>query len=164
MSIDFLKNDFQTIINNSFFGICDDDDTIDKTPAYVDVENEDNWITKVTNSNPPIEIVFTAIDHGLIKNSREIDNPKRCDGMLQYGDVIIFVELKNKLKKPAQILQLENTIKLFCDNHDVNQFNKREAFLSNKKKTVFLSQDTKDKFKDENKGFRLYFSTEINIK
>jgi hypothetical protein len=162
MQIDFFNKECQKSTHKDKFGICDDVDLNAKTPAYLDFENTNDWLVKVVNSSSQ-EIVFTAIDHCILKYDRTIDNPSRCDAMLIYENSIIFVELKNKLKKPAQIAQLENTIRLFFENNIDRTFSKKEAYLSNKKKTVFLSQDTKEKFIQENNGFRLYFSTVITI-
>lgn len=159
MQIDFFDSNSQTTTNSKRFGICDDGD---KTPAYIDYTSEDKWISNIINDIPR-NLIFTAIDHGVIKNKKGVLSPKRCDGMLHYDDIIIFVELKNRNKNPAQISQLEKTIELFCFNHDINEFKTRKAYLSNKKKTVVLKQDTKEKFKEDNKGFRLYFSTDIHI-
>lgn len=162
MQIDFFNKECQKSTCEIKFGICDDNDLNAKTPAYLDFENIDNWLVEVLNKSSK-KIVFTAIDHCVLKYDKKIDNPSRCDAMLIYESSIIFVELKNKLKKPAQIAQLENTIRLFFENNNNIIFFKKEAYLSNKKKTVFLSQDTKDKFLQENSGFRLYFSTVIAI-
>jgi len=163
MQVDFFNKECQKITYKDKFGICDDLDLNAKTPAYLDFLNTDNWLVEIINSSPPREIIFTAIDHCILKYDKMIDNPSRCDAMLTYNNSIVFVELKNKFKKPAQIAQLENTIRLFFENNLNMIFSKKEAYLSNKKKTVFLSQDTKDKFMQENNGFRLYFSTVIVI-
>ena len=162
MQIDFFNKECQESTRNVKFGICDDIDLNAKTPAYLDFVNTNNWLVEVVNSYLQ-EIVFTAIDHCIFKYDRTIDNPSRCDAMLTYENSIIFVELKNKFKKPAQIAQLENTIRLFFENNIDRTFSRKEAYLSNRKKTVFLSQDTKEKFFQENRGFRLYFSTLITI-
>lgn len=97
MQINFYDSEYQVSTTQTLFGLCDDLDLVEKTPAYIDFENFENWICKVKNDTTN-EIVFTAIDHGLIKNSREIDNPERCDVMLNNHSTIIFVELKNREK------------------------------------------------------------------
>ena len=164
MLTDFFKKSCQTITNQQVFGLCDDEDLLDiKTPAYLDFENTDNWLAKVTNTSPPKNITFTAIDHCVFIYDKLIDNPKKCDVMLTFDDSIIFIELKNKFKNPAQIAQLENTIELFCKNNSINNYSKKQAYLANKKKTVFITQDRKEKFSEKNNGFRLFFSVHINL-
>lgn len=162
MKIDFLNNSFRNFTCEKVFGLCDDIDTIEKTPAYIDCINIENWICRVDNFKEK-KIFFTSIDHGLIKNRKDIDNPERCDLMLDYENVIIFVELKNKKKKTAKISQLENTIRLFNLNHDLSNYELRKAYLSNKKCTATLKHELKDSFPDNNFGFRIYFDNEINI-
>ena len=162
MQIDFFNEECQKNTCEIKFRICDDNDLNYKNPAYLDFINIANWLVEVVNKSSK-KIVFTAIDHCVLKYDKTIDNPSRCYAMLSYEDSIIFVELKNKLKKPAQIAQLENTIRSFFENNLYIIFSQKEAYLSNKKKTVFLSQDTKEKFMQENNGFRLFFSTIITI-
>ena len=163
MQINFYNPDFQTITKEEEFGLCDDFDLIVKSPAYIDFTNYENWICKVKNETKE-EIVFTAIDHGIIKNRKDINNPERCDVMLNNCSIIVFVELKNKEKKTAKISQLENTIRLFNLNHDLSVFSTRKAVLSNKKCTATLKQETKDNFPEDNFGFRIYFTNEIVLR
>lgn len=162
MQVDFFKRRCRESTDKKRFGLCDDEDLNAKTPAYLDFTAEDKWIATVLN-NDVKEITFTAIDHCVFVNSNEIDNPKRCDAMLEFDKTIILVELKNRKKKPAQISQLVKTIEMFAGNVDMKKYDNKKAFLSNKKKTVVLRADTKDKFLDDT-GFRLYFSTVIEIK
>jgi hypothetical protein len=162
MQINFYDSEYQVSTTQTLFGLCDDLDLVEKTPAYIDFENFENWICKVKNDTTN-EIVFTAIDHGLIKNSREIDNPERCDVMLNNHSTIIFVELKNREKKTAKISQLENTIHLFNLNHDLDIYSVKKAVLSNKKCIATLKQETKENFPKNNFGFRVYFTNEIIV-
>lgn len=163
MQINFYDSEYQIITSEEDFGLCDDLDLIEKTPAYIDFTDYENWICKIKNETKD-DIVFTAIDHGVIKNRNDIDNPERCDVMLNNDKLIVFVELKNKEKKTAKISQLENTIMLFDLNHDLTLFSSKKAVLSNKKCTATLKQETKENFPKNNLGFRIYFTNEIVLK
>lgn len=60
--IDFFKDEIP--VDCSLFGICDDEDKAEKTPAYIDciVDNRKNWIAEVNNSSgAPVK--FIAVDN-----------------------------------------------------------------------------------------------------
>ena len=106
----------ETPINDSLFGLCDNEDG---NVAFTDTNtmNMVKWIATVENQNK-IELTFTAIDNGIIKDS---DYPchGRCDGMLASNEHLYFIELKNLKEDWIQkgILQLESTIKIFDTTH-----------------------------------------------
>ncbi len=161
MLVDFLKQECKTQTNFKLFGICDDLDLVVKTPAYIDFDNKENWIATVINKNNK-NIIFTAIDHCVFKLDRNIDNPSRCDGMLEYENNIIFMELKDKSRAVTNADQLENTIKLA--NISKEDYFIKTAYLSNKRKKVsdYLHKDYKDEFLLKT-NFRLFFTSEIVI-
>jgi len=136
MSIDFNNRHCQTITSEKLFGLCDNDN---HTPAFISINSvDDYWIAIVQNDNE-IPIVFTAIDH-CIEILRDCgDMESCCDCMLTYPNNIVFVELKNKHKKwmESGIGQLEKTIEIYSNNHNLSLFSKRRAFVANRKHPNF---------------------------
>jgi hypothetical protein len=100
MTIDFFNNNCtESARNDKYFGLCDDEDTSEKTPAYSDIDNLENWISTVKNDDE-IEVIFTPIDNCLIiKKVGTKDDESTCDGMLTFENKIFLVELKNKTKE-----------------------------------------------------------------
>ncbi len=156
----------QTKSDKEKFGLCDD-----TSPAYLD-ENEENeedkWIAFIENTSR-YEVTFTAIDHCIEMTRDDGKQLKRCDGMLEYVDNILFVELKNDGSKKNKewrkkgIEQLKATIDSFKENDDGLQFPKhRRACLANRKyPQPHISQAQRmERFKDET-GFVLTIQQEI---
>lgn len=94
------------------------------------------------------------------------DQESTCDGMLTFGDHLYLVELKNRRLggRLAQARrQLENTIRLLWENHDLSKIRYKKAYACSKKHpnfTVLESSEKKAFFKKTN-GFRLDAQTEI---
>ena len=147
------------VVNSRIFGICDDDNS---EKAYTNKDDELKWIATVKNTNKR-DITFTAID-----NCINIDEGRRCDGMLTYGNSLFLIELKNKfrLKQNDGIEQLESTIKVLQENTDISEFNNKKAFLCNKKGKPFVTIqfELKKRFFDNTGGFKLDIQSEIVIK
>jgi hypothetical protein len=162
MSVDFFNQVCRKSINEKQFGLCDDEDLANKTPAYIDIEDEEKWIAIVKNENKK-DVVFTAIDHCVFVNEVE----SRCDGMLQYEENIVFVELKDRSRGVTRAEQLERTIELFLEseNTSIERYMLKDAYLSNKRKQVkdYLHKEVKDEFLSKT-GFRLHFSKVIEIR
>ncbi len=78
-------------INESQFGLCDDQDG---TKAYTNIGDRTKWIATVQNGRN-ISLTFTAIDKCVLNDDEEPDRG-RCDGMLisDSNEHIYFVELK----------------------------------------------------------------------
>lgn len=146
MSINFQAAACQEALNNSIFGLCDDNDG---TKAYTDTdtENKSNWIATVENKSQK-EIIFTAIDKCVIKDN-EYCGRGRCDGMLTTDEHIYFMELKNRAKSciNAAIEQLESTINFFIEENDMAAFRYKKAFVCNKKHPHFQEIDNELKLR-----------------
>ncbi len=166
MKIDFFNNNCnEDSLNESEFGICDDEDG---RRAYTDITDRNKWIAHVSNINKK-DVIFTAIDNCVvIKKTGTNDNESNCDGMLRYNDSLYLVELKNKRSnwKTDAINQLLNTIKLLKINHDLNIFKHKKAFASNRKHPQFavISSEQKMKFYRESDGFIIDINSKIIIK
>ncbi len=167
MSVDFFNTDCsEPVQNNTFFGICDNQDG---TKAYTDIQNEDNWIARVNNENQ-IEVVFTAIDNCItILKEGTNDKESSCDGMLTFKDSLFLVELKKQRTGgwlPESKDQLKNTIKILSENHDLARFRYKKAYACNRKHPYFtkIENETNKRFFKETNGFRIDAQSEIVIK
>lgn len=125
-------------IDNSIFGLCDDQNG---TKAYTNIDDQTKWIATVKNDRHK-NLTFTAIDKCVLKDEEEPDRG-RCDGMLTSTEHLYFVELKNERKQwiKGAIEQLESTIQLFIDHHDISVFKHKKAFACNKKRPHFQQID-----------------------
>ncbi len=164
MSLNFFKDECQhEPINIETFGLCDDDDN---NQAYPDtnIDNQDDWIATVKNTNN-LDIVFTAIDKCVLKDG-EFPNRGRCDCMLTTDQHLYLVELKNQ-KPPWQsnaVEQLKSTIQFLLEKHDISSFNKKKAFACNKKKGKFVFIDNEENLMMYRKtGFRIDIQSEVLI-
>lgn len=140
MTIDFFKTECRTVTNEQRFGICDDDDKAEKTPAYVNTDDANKWIATVLN-NASKEVLFTAIDNCIEVLRASGETESRCDAMLTTDELLILVELKNKVSdwKSSGIEQIESTlIQLIENNADYYYgFKKRKAYIANKRHPNF---------------------------
>jgi len=138
MSVDFHVSACQEQLNNSLFGLCDDNND---QKAYTDVTNAEKWIATVTNDRNK-KLVFTAIDKCLIQNNEQRGRG-RCDGMLTSDEHIYFVELKDQAKGwiTEAIEQLESTIQFFIESHDITIYKHKKAFACNKQHKHFQEID-----------------------
>lgn len=139
MGIDFFKE--EEVVNDVYFGICDDEDETTKTPAYVDRNraNKDKWVAKVTN-NTGKAVGFVAVDNKIEIRRDNGDMENRCDAMLHNENYIIFVELKVQDKdwiKRAVEEQLLATINSFKTYHDISKFRYRIAYACNRRHPFF---------------------------
>lgn len=139
MKVDFLVNTCkEPARTDSVFGLCDDQNG---QKAYSTIDNAGKWIATVKNDKN-IELVFTPIDNCLIK-SYELEGIGRCDGLLTSPDHLYFIELKDVAKNwvSEAVEQLESTINLFKENHDINAFRHKKAFACNKQHRYFQEVD-----------------------
>lgn len=148
----------------TIFGICDDENG---EKAYTDLADSNKWIAIVKNDIQK-NVAFTAIDNCIeILKKGTNDQESTCDGMLIFEETIYLVELKdqkaNWINKAIQ--QLENTIKIILENHDLTDFKYRKAFACNKNHPRFATIDherNKRFFKEY--GFRIDVQAKITIK
>jgi hypothetical protein len=157
----------RTESNSEKFGLCDDPPPA-RNPAYIQESDELKWIAIVKNADKA-ECSFYAIDHchNVIMLRPDGKQEKRCDGMLHYDNNIIFVELKdrNRNRLGGGRKQLAKTIQAFFDNYDKNNYNKIEAYISNKQRHPLNKNNTIEiqKFKNDT-GLILNVSKEITLK
>lgn len=146
------------------FGICDDQNG---EVAYIHVDHPSKWIASVINPNSK-PICFTAIDNCIEIRRENGDMDSRCDGMIDYQDNIVFVELKNQLTggwASDGLEQIESTILHYQQNHDLSSYKYKRAFVINKKRKHFQTVETelKRRFFDTYQ-VRISIGGEINIK
>ena len=97
------------------------------------------------------------------------DKESSCDGMLTFAQNLYLVELK-KQGTGGWISdakgQLENTIKLISENHDLSNFRYKKAFACNRKHPSFTVIDTAERksFFERTGGFRIDVQAEIVVK
>lgn len=125
MPVDFFSA-HHTQSNQDEFGLCDDPAPA-KNPSYISQNNTDQWIGIVKNPTN-LSADFYGLDHSLkiplpIPNAHHIES--LCDGMLHYENNLLFVELKERessgwVGKATD--QLINSIRLFSENHNINDF------------------------------------------
>lgn len=136
MSVDFFQAKYQSRTTEKLFGICDNQDG---QKAFIDKANQDKWIATVKNDKNS-EILFNAIDNciDILRDNGKMDD-NRCDGMLTYENNIVFIELKDKMKRwiPDAINQLKTTIEHFISNHDISVYQHKRAFAVNKQRPHF---------------------------
>lgn len=134
MQVDFFA--YSKKVNAvSEFGICDDAGK--EEPAYIDydVSKQEDWGALVQSENSP-DYSFIAVDNNIIipKPENEKKEESRCDAMLHTDKTIAFIELKDKRKTKAgdAAKQLKATIKVFKENHDIEAFENKKAYICNK--------------------------------
>lgn len=155
MKINFFETTCQEQVSAPSFGLCDDQNG---SKAYIDTANPAKWIAVVKN-DANLPITFTAVDNCIPIYRENGEMESRCDGMMTYPENIIFVELKEVRTGgwiQGGVDQLKTIVTLFQQSHDLSFFNKRRAFLVNKKFPAFQfgHQDLMERFKNET-GVRL---------
>lgn len=167
MSVDFLNSGCkEPLRNEKLFGLCDDQNS---KKAYSDILDDSKWVSTVVNDEE-LSVVFTPIDNCIeVFKPGTKDEESTCDGMLSFLESLYLVELKNQATGgwlPQAKGQLENTIRLLNESHDLTTFRYKKAYACNKKHpnfTVIDSEERRAFFKRTN-GFRLDAQTEIVIR
>lgn len=158
MAIDFFNTACITKSCETVFGIYD------APPATISFTDENDWNVWVDN---PIgkEITHTAIDDCLDIPDAE---GERCESMITYDDVLMFVELKDRdggrwAGKARD--QLINTISLFKRDGDISSFTRHYGHIANKQRPNFKSGGMRfsQEFEDATNGFVLRVSNVIKI-
>ncbi len=165
-NVDFFKD--EKSIAEKCFGICDDRDERTKTPAYVNtnISEKEKWGT-VVNNKTNVAINFIAVDNKIEIKRANGETENRCDAMLHNPKNIIFIELKNQRAswiEHAVQEQLQTTIDIFKQNHDMMQFECRRAYVCNVRYPYFAysHKQMAQQFYQKNK-VRLYIQREIDI-
>lgn len=167
MSIIFFDTNCQSQTNQPKFGLCDDPPP-SENPAYININDSRKWIAIVEN-NQEINVIFTAIDKciQILRSDGKMDN--RCDGMLTYNNNIIFVELKERKYTNSVWIddgenQLRKIISVFINNHDLQIFKSKKAYIANSKKPQFQysHKERMQKFRNDT-GFTLIIQNTIKV-
>ncbi|MGG5576703.1 hypothetical protein ACPDHL_05085 [Myroides sp. C15-4] len=123
---------------HEIFGLCDNENN--EEYAYLDEENGENWIATVHNVHQE-EVFFYPIDHcGLIPPLPNGQDAKQCDGLLNYGDSIAFVELKSRSDHESRKWineaeeQLKVTIAYFMQFGFIAERRNKNAYIVNKQR------------------------------
>jgi len=157
MAINFFERACRSATSEKVFGI------IDIPPATLVFNNAEDWNVWIDNKNEK-EITHIAIDDCLGIPRAE---GERCESMITYDDVIIFVELKDRdggrwVGKARD--QLINTISLFKRDANINNYRRLYGHIANKQRPNFRSgnKNLSQQFEDET-GFILRVSDLIKI-
>ncbi|MEI7581903.1 hypothetical protein [Runella sp.] len=140
MSINLAVEVCKTHSNRKLFGLCDDPHPA-KNPAYIDESDGSKWIAVVVNEDRN-HVIFTAIDNCIAVSREDGTMDKRCDGVLIYDRVIIFIELKergalgNSWVKDAE-KQIRTTIGNFGDSDEAGEYTTKKAYIANSEHPKF---------------------------
>lgn len=164
MALDFFEAKCQLPpTDQTLFGICDDPNG---GRAFLNLEENEQhrWGATVKNElrHP---VVFTAVDKCVL-NDHDLPGYGRCDAMLTTSNHLYLIELKNQRKGWTQdaVTQLETTIRLLKEHHDISSFKRKKAFACNKKHPQFTCIDNEENLSFFRKtGFRLDIHAEIVI-
>ena len=159
MAINFFNPDCITNTNEPFFGL------IDLPPATILFDNAENWNAWIDNSAKTFNVILTAIDSCIEIPRAE---GERCEAMITYDNAIMFIELKDRdggrwAGKARN--QLENTIRLYGRDANLEAFTRKYAHIANKQRPNFKSGGSSftQEFEDKT-GFVLRVSDVIEIK
>ncbi len=157
MSVDFFNAVCQKTTSEKKFGLYDAED---KTPAKIKLTDESTWNATIFNNTGKM-VNFTAIDNciDVFRENGEMDS--RCDCMLTYDLMLLFVELKNKRDswQTEGLSQIENIAKIMIDEIPdyYYSFKKRKAIVANRKSQF-------PAFHNSNAEQRQYFSSRFKMR
>jgi hypothetical protein len=154
MNVNFFEKACQSYSNHKLFGLCDDPPPA-RNPAYINEEDGAKWIAVVVNEDK-LDVTFTAVDNCITILRADGKQSQRCDGILTYNSVVIFVELKERgAKGNAWVVdaeqQLRTTIRYFELEEDAENFNSKKAYIANSEHPKFKQSQTRrmDQFFDD---------------
>lgn len=159
------KYNKESVKNDVLFGIVDKPE--EKHARTTTSENDQPWDANVHNPNGE-NLLFIPID-GNIKSFDGKNERSLCDGLLHKTDnsLLAFVEIKNRRKSDIAHAkeQLISTINLFAENHNIQEYRKREAYIAdrNHPSFQFSRKEEMNKFFKEFK-FRLLCKNDIDVK
>lgn len=130
-------NQEKIIRKDVLFGIVDKE-----TESFARTTNnpkDEPWDARISNAQE-LALHFIPVDKNIIIKIN--GNPQSmCDGLLHEinNKWIAFVEIKNRRKSDFLHAkeQLISTIELFSQNHDINAFEKRLAYIADRKHPDF---------------------------
>ena len=94
------------------------------------------------NSNEHNQLMFTTHSPYTLSYLTQSANCLKksfCECLLHTDETICFVELKEREKKYTKeaIAQLENTIRLVKQNHSIDDFTFKQAYICNRKRPTY---------------------------
>jgi hypothetical protein len=147
------------------FGLCENANNLH---TYIEEGNESFWLSTVLNPDES-EKRYIPVKNCLRIDPAFDDMVDLCSGVLIFTDNLVFTELKNTHFDFQTWVQsgadhLKNTIKIFKNNHNIDDYQFRVAYLAYKtKRRVPISNNAlKNKFASET-GMKLYISHEIDV-
>ena len=163
MPIDFFQNTCKTESEKNEFGLCDD---IPNQKAYINEDDFGKWIGIVKNPDSK-KVQFFGIDNCANIRKANGNLESTCDGVLKESGYLIFVELKEAIRKGwfgEGREQITNTINIFKSNYDVTDYDSIEAYVCNnlKPRSNPGRATSIQMFKDDT-GYILYDKNEIEI-
>ncbi|MBK8701662.1 MAG: hypothetical protein IPN29_19745 [Saprospiraceae bacterium] len=130
MAIDFFQPQCKHQTNETIFGIYD------APPSTLSFSNPNEWNLWIDNAGAKV-VTHIAIDGCLNIPQSE---GERCESLLTYDDVIVFLELKDsdggRWAGKARN-QLINTIALFKRDADVTIYKRQYGHIANKQRPHF---------------------------
>lgn len=139
LKVDFFSPVYQReqSRNDAIFGINDGvQQNGEEGIAYSTTDEAEKPWNAVVNNAECHDVLFTPLDHNINIHPVPSETYSLCDGMLSHGkEWLAFVELKVQQGDWIQhnVDQLESTIRLFCENHNIEDFRHREAYAANRK-------------------------------
>ncbi len=134
MSVTFDRNTWPYTSSKESFGLCDKP-APSTAPAYLDENNGADWIAVIDNYYKETAY-FTGVDNQIPLRNPSGLMDSRCDGVLSYNDVIIFVELKQRAQLGSAWIieaekQLRSTIIHFEKSQDAVNYKVKKAYAAN---------------------------------
>ena len=135
---DIFKVLCQDATNERFFGVCDDKPN---QRAYLDIKDRNKWLAVVQNKLMK-DVTFTALDNCIEFRTVDGKMSSRCEGVLTYDDVIIFVEAKERSGDASTWAkdadkQLRASIDDLKKKVDLSFFTIKRAAIANRKQNKF---------------------------
>ncbi|MBN8651497.1 MAG: hypothetical protein KF763_04835 [Cyclobacteriaceae bacterium] len=143
MSVNFLAPTCQDISDKKVFGLCDDRP---QQRAYLDETDGAKWVAVIANELRHT-VTFTAVDHCITILKADGTMHKRCDGLLTYDNVVLFVELKERGGKGTNWIaegyeQLRTTISHFEASDLPVLYTIKKAYIANGQRPKFRFTQT----------------------
>lgn len=113
---------------------------VDNAPAEVnyDETQKDSW-NAIVKCNKREDYHFAPLDKKIKIMESFNKEESLCECLLNTKEAIAFVELKERKKQHTKqpVEQLENTIRLFKQNHNIDNFIFKKAFICNRKRPYY---------------------------
>ncbi|MFC0878535.1 hypothetical protein ACE01N_18215 [Saccharicrinis sp. FJH2] len=132
MPVNFFNEECKTVSTNREFGLCDDNL---RPYAYIKEDGQNSWEGIVINENN-YQINFYPIDNCIDLRRADGKMSKRCDGLLNFNQNLIFVELKSRKWRGSKWLndgieQLRSTIHSFTKSYNLADYPIIRAYVCN---------------------------------